>query len=659
MKKILTLVSLLLVFLQGNAYDYSGAVKEWGRLKLVGNQLCSESGQPIQLRGWSTFGYDGDFGKLYDDQGDFAKMKSYGANFARIAHYVNEFGGYNINWVKNCIDYTAAEGMYCLVDWHILKPGDPNNGQYSRYDEFFREITQYVKGKGYVHVLYEICNEPNDDVEGAPAAFDYVWDWIKDYAYKALPIIASNDPNAVVCVGTPQWDQDVTRAFQSPLEIKDSYKNLQIMYSFHHYAADQQRYLGILSAAAAFVPIFITEWGLSNHDGNGDISTKAGQHMIDVANGKNLGNQIISWANWSWGDKTEKSATWNANWSDRGNYNGMSMTGSGNFVAGVLRNGDQFTSRETSSFKEQVFDGVEDFYLDLGAYDKGGQDNGYFDYDEDWACPGNNKDNENPCNAGDAGKEDNFRPGEYFDVGYVDKNNRETSYKNLGYIGNGEWVSYTIEVKHAGDYEFEILSCNHKSPTDDYDKYSANSYNIFAIAVDGKPGLVTDKGEETRYQALYLPPCKGGAKDDYNTWDWVTPYSGDVDDIEESSNKHPELKYRVRFDQAGKHQISIAFMTSHTGMGSFKIKGNPDVYSSEIENDKVSLWPNPSENGSFNLSVGIDSKVNVFDAQGACVYSGNVEADKTAVISLNLAAGIYNVQVVNEKNISTKKLIVK
>lgn len=656
MKKILTLVSALLAFMQISAIDYSNPgnnnyINEWGRLKLVGNQLCSASGEPIQLRGWSTFGYDYTFGGLYDDQTDFHKMKTYGANFARIAHYVNEFGGYNIDWVKNCIDYTAAEGMYCLVDWHVLKPGNPNADDYGRYNEFFTQIMQHVKSKNYNHVIYEICNEPNEDVTGAPAAFDYVWGWIKEYAYKVLPTIASNDPNAIVCVGTPQWDQDVTRAFQNPLEIKDSFKDLQIMYSFHHYAADQQRYLGILSAAAAFVPIFITEWGLSNHDGNGAISTKAGQHMIDVANGKNLGNQLISWANWSWGNKDEKSATWKS-----GSYSEMSDAG--NFVAGVLRNGDQFTSRKTSPFKEQVFDGVEDFYLDLGAYDKGGQDNGYFDYDETWACPGNDLDNTQPCNAG-ATSDDGFRPDEYFDVGYVDKNNKETSYKNLGYIGNGEWVTYTIDVKRAGDYEFEVLSCNHKSNSDEYGKNEADSYNIFAIAVDGKPGLVTDNGEATRYQALYLPPCKGGKKGDYDTWDWVTPYSGDVDDVEEAANKHPELKYRVHFDQAGKHQLSIAFMSSHTGMGSFKIKGNPDVNTKEIENDKVSLWPNPSENGSFNLSVGIDSKVNVFNAQGACVYSGDVEADKIAEISLNLAAGIYNVQVVNEKGLTTKKLIVK
>ncbi|MBR5696233.1 MAG: cellulase family glycosylhydrolase [Paludibacteraceae bacterium] len=637
MKKLLTLVSLLLMFLQGNALDYSNPrnnnyINEWGRLKLVGNQLCSQSGEPIQLRGWSTHGSW--FMECYNDKGDFEKMKNEGANIARIAQYVTEGSGVDKQWVKNCIDYTAELGMYCLVDWHILKPGNPNDGGYGGYGDFFREMISHVKSKGYKHVLWEICNEPNDDVEGAPAEFDYVWDWIKEYAQKVLPIIGEGDPDAVVMVGTPQWDQDVTRAFQDPIEIKDSFKGLQIMYSFHHYAADQQRYLGILSGAAAFVPVFITEWGLSSHTGDSGVDTKAGDHMLLVANGKNLGGQIISWANWSWSDKGESSGTFTG-----GGYGGLSFSESGNYIRQQLKKGDNFKFCETTPYESaQVFDGEHDFYLDLGAYDKGGQDNAYFDYDEDWACPNNNKNNEHPCNAGDAGKEDGFRASdEFFDIGYSDKNDKENAYKTLGYIGNGEWVTYTIEVQYAGDYEFEAYACNHPD------------YNTFAIAVDGKPGLVDEEGKPTRYQALYLPPCKGGQKDDYNTWGWVTPYS----------EYNESIKHLIHFDKPGKHTISFAFMTSFSGLGSFKIKGQDHSSLSLIRDEQIALWPNPSENGSFNLTVGADSDVKILNAQGACVYSNNVAAGKIAQLNLNLASGVYVVSIESEKGVSTQKLIVK
>ena len=657
MKKIFTIISLLLVYLQGFAkLDYSNPsdndyIGEWGRLKLVGNQLCSEKGEPIQLRGWSTYGYSSEFGKAFDDQSDFDKMKSYGANFARIAQYINEdwTSGVRTDWVKNCIDYCANAKIYCLVDWHILTPGNPNDGAYSGYNNFFNEITSYVKEKGYKHVLYEICNEPNDDVEGAPAEFDYVWDWIKKYAYKVLPIIGQADSDAVVIVGTPQWDLDLTRAFQDPLEIQDSYKDLQIMYSFHHYAGDQQKYLGILSGAAAFVPIFITAWSLSEQDAemNNDatVNTKAGDHMLAVANGKNLGGQLISWANWSWCESWSENykkdfafATWETY------RNSSTLSTAGDYVTTILKEGDHFSYCESTPYTEQEFDGVNDFLLDLSAYDKGGQDNGYFDYDEEWACAFNNLNNDSPCNCGDTKQED-FRLGEYVDMGYTDETSTDPVYKSLDYIGNGEWVKYTIDVKIAGDYEFELYSCNYLD------------FNTFAIAVDGKPGLVTENGEPTPFQALYLTPCKGGgtvsdgANSDNHKWGWVKP----------TSEYNPSINYRIHFDKAGTHTIAFAFMTTSSGLGSFKIKGNPNNKTGLdlIGNNKVSLWPNPSENGSFDMTVTLDSKVKVLNAQGACVYTQDVKAGKENRFALNLPAGIYAVVVADTAGSSTHKLIVK
>lgn len=639
MKKLFTLVSAAMLCMQSFAFDYSNNpgqnnyVDAWGKLKLVGNQLCSEAGEPIQLRGWSTHGSW--FKSCYDDKDDFEKMKKEGANLARIAMYVNEGSGVDKNWVKDCIDYTAALNMYCIVDWHILKPGDPLDGSYSGYGDFFREITSYVKEKGYKHVIWEICNEPNLDQDGAPAKFHKVWDWVKEYAEDVLPIIASNCPDAVVLVGTPQWDQDVTVAFQDPIEKKDSFKDLQLMYSFHHYAGDQQRYLGIFSGATAFVPVFISEWGLSSHTGDSGCDTKAGDHMLQVANGQNLGGQIVSWANWSWADKGETSGTFTG-----GGYSSMSFSDAGKYIKTQLQKGDNWKYCQSTPYESaQKFDGGKDFILDLGAYDKGGQDNAYFDYDEDWACPGNNLNNEHPCNAGDAGK-DNFRPNDFFDIGYSDKNNKETAYKTLGYIGNGEWVTYTIDVKHAGDYEFEVFACDHKD------------FNTFGIAIDGKPGLVDENGKATDFQALYLPTCNGGDDNgDYNVWGWVTPYN--------AYNKN--IKHKLHFETAGEHKISFAFMTSFSGMGSFKIKGNPAYESAEnvSSTNSAVIAPNPAENGLFHVSVFENSTVKVVNSLGAVVYSAEVEANATETINLNAVPGVYFVSVVGESNATTEKLIVK
>ena len=61
MKKILSLLAIASMALGVNAQneeedpyqwkDYS----DWGKLKLVGNQLSDKYGNPVRLKGWSTF----------------------------------------------------------------------------------------------------------------------------------------------------------------------------------------------------------------------------------------------------------------------------------------------------------------------------------------------------------------------------------------------------------------------------------------------------------------------------------------------------------------------------------------------------------------------------------------------------------------------------
>jgi len=50
--------------------------------------------------------------------------------------YVNEYG-YNTNptyWkarVQEMIDWAGDLGVYVVVDWHVLNPGDPTDSSYS------------------------------------------------------------------------------------------------------------------------------------------------------------------------------------------------------------------------------------------------------------------------------------------------------------------------------------------------------------------------------------------------------------------------------------------------------------------------------------------------------------------------------------------------
>ena len=186
-KFLMTVITLLTFTFSSFGLNYQNPennhyVNEYGKLKLVGNQLCSENGQPVQLRGWSTHGKNWQ-GSNFDDKNDFLGMKKLGANVARIAMYLISGGSEDLNWVKQCIQWTNELGMYCLVDWHILTPGNPNDGAYGNAPNFFRSLSQWVTQNGYKNVLYEICNEPNEDTEGTIYR-PHVWEQIKEYSDK-------------------------------------------------------------------------------------------------------------------------------------------------------------------------------------------------------------------------------------------------------------------------------------------------------------------------------------------------------------------------------------------------------------------------------------------------------------------------------------------
>lgn len=622
------MIALAMACLQGNAFDYSNPannnyVAEWGKLKLVGNQLSSESGEPVQLRGWSTHGKNWQ-GGCFDDRGDFEMMKQKGANLARIAMYLKEGGYEDINWMKQCIEWTNSLGMYCIVDWHILTPGNPNAGDYSGAENFFRSISGWIVDNNYKNVIYEICNEPNIDEEGDPYRPE-VWGWVKKYADKILPAIAEKDKDAVVVVGTPQWDKALSFPMEDPI---DTY-GLNVMYTFHHYTCDQQFFLGILSGAAASLPVFVTEWGVSKDDGgaDGQVCTGDADKMLAVCNGKNLGNQIISWANWSWSADSRSSSAFSS-------YPN-SMKESGQYVESQLKKGDQFQKSISTPYEDpQVFDGENDLILALEKYDKGGQNEAYYDFDREdwWNCKA--------CNAGDLG-EKGFRPGEYVDVGYTDKNNVDNCYKNLGYIVNGEWVKYTIDVKHAGVYEFELYACNHID------------YNIVAVSVDGENALVNDKeGTDETVRAFYLDQCNGGTTDGgYDDWGWVKPVASP-----EAASKFSNTKFYINFKKPGEQVLGLAFLTSNSGLGALKLIGIDRTGNANVPAEAVSVWPNPA-NGSFNVSVAETSEVKVANAQGAVVYLQEVEGNAT--VNLQAAPGVYFITVSNNSGVVTKKLIVK
>lgn len=280
-----------------------------GKLKIVGTQLTNECGNAVQLRGMSTHGPQW-FANCYNTQALDALVNNWGIDVFRIAMYVQEGGYVNNptywkNWIDQMVDACAARGIYCMIDWHVLNPGDPN-ANITEAREFWTYMSNKHKGKK--HVLYEICNEPNG----------VNWSTVKTYANDIIPRIRANDPNTIIIVGTPTWSQDVDIASADKLNFSN------LMYTLHFYSGTHTGWLRSkgMTALNNGVALFVTEFGTSQASGDGGPYLEETQAWIDW-----MATNKISWANWSFADKSEVSAALASGACAGSNWNSTSPSG--------------------------------------------------------------------------------------------------------------------------------------------------------------------------------------------------------------------------------------------------------------------------------------------------------------------------------------------
>jgi endoglucanase len=58
------------------------------------------------------------------------------------------------------------------------------------------------------------------------------WSVIKDYSVEVIRTIRQNDPDNIILVGSPHWDQDIHLVADDPITGFDN-----LMYTLHFYAA--------------------------------------------------------------------------------------------------------------------------------------------------------------------------------------------------------------------------------------------------------------------------------------------------------------------------------------------------------------------------------------------------------------------------------------
>ena len=302
-----------------------------GLLRVCGVNICNQNGKAIQLRGMSTHGLQW-FNSCYNDASLNALANDWKADVLRIAMYVQE-QGYETNpslftsRVNTLVDAAESRGLYAIIDFHTLSPGDPNYNL-SNAKTFFASVS--ARNASKKNVIYEITNEPNG----------VSWSGIKSYAETIIPIIRANDPDAIIIVGTRGWSSlGVSDGSNGNEIISNPVNASNIMYAFHFYAASHgDNYRSALSSAAARIPMFVTEFGTVDYTGGGSFDQSSSTTWLNL-----LDSLKISYANWTYSDASESSAAFKPGTCSGSTYAGTGvLTQSGAFMRSRIMTSDSF-----------------------------------------------------------------------------------------------------------------------------------------------------------------------------------------------------------------------------------------------------------------------------------------------------------------------------
>ena len=293
------MIALLLIF----GVSKAQFVKRHGQLSVQGTQLVDKNNTPIVLRGM-CLGWHSMWPRFYNEKAVNWLKKDFNCNIIRAAmgielgekSYIKD-AQFSKDKIETVVKAAIKSDIYVIIDWHS------HNVNLNEAKVFFAEISKkYAK---YPNIIYEVFNEPDNES----------WSEVKTYAEEIIKVIRENDPNNVILVGCPHWDQDIDLPAADPIK---GYNN--IMYTMHFYAATHGKELRDRTDAAikSGLPVFVSESAGMEASGDGPLNLQAWQEYIDWMEARKL-----SWITWSVSDKDEtcsilqKSAKSEGNWKEK------------------------------------------------------------------------------------------------------------------------------------------------------------------------------------------------------------------------------------------------------------------------------------------------------------------------------------------------------
>lgn len=276
---------------------------------------------------WSNYFADG--GIFYTDAVVETLKNDWNARLVRAAMGVEDPGGYledptsNRNRVTTVVDAAIANDMYVIIDWHSHNAEDHTEQAIA----FFQDMASTYGGQN--NVIYEIYNEPDCPsavfASGSPCNWDSKTSWpvIKEYAEQVIAAIRQIDNDNLIIVGTPFYSQFVDEASEDPINDHN------VAYTLHFYAGSHGEQLRNRARTALRngVPLFVTEWGTVNADGDGAVDRTESDRWMQF-----LYDNNISHANWSLSNKDEGASILRPGTQGQQGWSDDDLTESGQYV---------------------------------------------------------------------------------------------------------------------------------------------------------------------------------------------------------------------------------------------------------------------------------------------------------------------------------------
>lgn len=293
---LLTFFVVAALFMTG----FGQPVKEHGALAVKGTQLVDEKGAAVVLHGMS-FGWHNLWPRFYNKEAVHELVTQWKSTVVRASMGIelNDSGylkspGHSEKLIRRVIEACIRENVYVIVDWH-----DHNIHEKEAVDFFSRLAADYGNNP---HVIWEIFNEPDYET----------WPEVKTYSEKVIAAIRKHDPDNVILVGSPKWDQDILLPAADPIKGYD-----HLMYTMHFYAGTHKQWLRDRTdeAIRMGLPIFVSECAGMEATGDGPIDEKEWNAFVTW-----MDDRKLSWVAWSVSDKNETCSVLLPTASSKGNW---------------------------------------------------------------------------------------------------------------------------------------------------------------------------------------------------------------------------------------------------------------------------------------------------------------------------------------------------